>query len=344
MSRIIALRLGRAPSASVILRSPGSALASRHASTESSFRASNSEPEPPRAPREHFQPRGPQGSDVHPGLLDQRQPPPHSSSNGSAGRSNYRYDGPGAGPRLGYGSSPSGRFGVPRDGETADNWVPASEQGSEKKFFGRVLSGDRRRDPPPSGFGLKGQGGEESGYRNGRDGRSTAYRDERHWQHGVPPPEGKRMSSLLPPTPNIEAKRKATENAIGGLSGTIVEEAKLDDFLGGFEDPLDSYTEPPKVVDAPFSMGRSAYASYEMPQESGVKMILDLLKKHEFLHTQEIWAKGTEGRRRPIPEALAYLPDGRIRMKSVSTMREGRRPYIPPAAAPFPDHPFRSTK
>ena len=154
------------------------------------------------------------------------------------------------------------------------------------------------------------------------------------------------MSSLLPPTPIIEAERvsKPTEAAIGGLTGTIVEEARLDDFLGGFEDPTDAFAELPKPVELPPTFDKSAYASYEIPRESGVKMIFEMMKEHGFLHTQEIWAKGTEGKRRPIPQALEYNPDGRIRMKSVSTMREGRRPYIPPAVAPFPDHPFRSTK
>ena len=156
-------------------------------------------------------------------------------------------------------------------------------------------------------------------------------------------------SSLVMPKAEIDIGATPTPKqdptAIAGLSGTIVQDAKLDEFLDGFVHPeAEAVTEERPQVEVPGTSGRNAFASYQLPSESGVLIVKKLLQENEFMHTQEIWKQGTDGRRRPIPEAFQFQPDGRIRMKSVSTMREGRRPWVPPMEAPFPDHPFRSMK
>ena len=129
----------------------------------------------------------------------------------------------------------------------------------------------------------------------------------------------------------------------------------LDSFFAGFapstttSDQAGSSTvnSPPKAttdvsIEPAPSSAPWQFASYTVPNGSGVLMVKKYLEEHEFLGTQRIWALGTDGLKRPITPAFALQPDGRVRMKRVATMREGRRAWIPPAESPFPDHPFRS--
>ncbi|ORY34651.1 hypothetical protein BCR39DRAFT_585617 [Naematelia encephala] len=75
---------------------------------------------------------------------------------------------------------------------------------------------------------------------------------------------------------------------------------------------------------------------------SGTLLVKGLLEKHGFLNTQQIWKLGTAGFRPQITPAIQINPDGRIRMKKVSTMREGQRPWVPPPQPSLPEHPFQS--
>jgi len=128
--------------------------------------------------------------------------------------------------------------------------------------------------------------------------------------------------------------------------------ADLDDFFAGHADAVvaaPSKTDLPQPIQrrqappAP-SSGVKPLASYTPPRESGVEIVKRLMLEHKYLTTQQIWRMATDGLKPIIQPDHVIEPNGRIRMKRVSTMREGRRPWVPPTEASFPEHPFRSVR
>jgi hypothetical protein len=80
------------------------------------------------------------------------------------------------------------------------------------------------------------------------------------------------------------------------------------------------------------------------PSETAIRLIRQLLEKHERLSTPQIWKIGTEGFK-PVLQPVQEMTDqGTIKMKVVSNVREGRRIWVPPPVQPMPHHPFQSVK
>lgn len=161
--------------------------------------------------------------------------------------------------------------------------------------------------------------------------------------------EASTSSAPLPPVETVNpADEASSSTAIATTSQSQIssEYGELDAFFAGHNEAVDE----PKIEDSgtpappakPFAP--SALASYIPPRESGVALIKKYFLEHKFLTTQEIWKMGTSHLKPPLRETHAILPNGRIRMKRVSTMREGRRPWVPPMEASFPEHPFRSVR
>ena len=80
------------------------------------------------------------------------------------------------------------------------------------------------------------------------------------------------------------------------------------------------------------------------PSGTAIRLIRNLLEKHERLSTPQIWEIGTEGFKPILQPVQEYTEHGNIKMKKVANMREGRRVWIPPPVLPMPHHPFQSVK
>ncbi|ORX37600.1 hypothetical protein BD324DRAFT_387012 [Kockovaella imperatae] len=341
MLRAIALRLGRAAGPSSLSCQRAASISHRN--------------EPPALTR---------GVSLWSSEHADREHPPHldfgfrrqSEQRGPDFGENRRHGGSAMG-----GSSGKARFGIRNTSEVdqglkvEDTWIHATERGSDQPMYGRII--------PPSQYRSGAFGGGASSSRD-RQGRFASRRD-------LPPANGQPLSPIsrdIHPEISVHPKTESTEfsgdqelstqdsdprqlldseRQGGGTTkdGTSSpSDDSPDEFFDGFAshtaEPLNS--PPPQDFAFPKSTGARPFAKYVLPQESGVAIVKQLLEEHGFLHTQEIWNKGTGGRERPIPDAFEFQPDGRIRMKRVSTLREGRRPWIPPRQPPFPDHPFRS--
>ena len=167
--------------------------------------------------------------------------------------------------------------------------------------------------------------------RREEDGSRTTARYDAEWDQSIPP------ARQDPSTPE---RHTVSMESIGDLSSFLG-----DTSLAAFSPPdhtshpSSSPLTPPLKTNDPRPL-----AEYIVPAESGVEMIQGYLAQHPFLTNQEIWKLGTDGMVAPLPLAHVIGPDGRIKMKRVSTMREGRRPWVPPHEARFPEHPFKSLR
>ena len=135
--------------------------------------------------------------------------------------------------------------------------------------------------------------------------------------------------SLLPPPPSppptTAAHPVATDRSPWQRSSDrIAEDVQVRRALDPEDEDIPSPPRPP----APFV--------------SAIRIVQSLLDEREFLNTQQIWRIATEGLKPVLQPAQLINPDGRIKMKKVSTMREQKRVWMPPPSAPLPDHPFQS--
>lgn len=288
--------------------------------------------------------------------------PPRSyddRANGDGVRSSRDFDN--APPRL-YGNRESGYSNTP-----PRTYNPSSD-------FGNRPSRDRDVDSSYSG---QGRNGSEGAFRRNDSGgpsiRRDMIREPREDYPSRPRTEpryggrrsdepllmtikGKRSEPIEESVPFVDTDQP--DQAPSSSSSTAIvrtSEAQIDPDVGELDSFFAGHVETPDLV-APATeedglsrrpaktTAPAPLASYTPPTESGVAIIKDYFLEHKFLTSQQIWKMGTEHLKAPIRESQVVLPNGRIRMKRVSTMREGRRVWVPPAEASFPEHPFRSVR
>lgn len=84
--------------------------------------------------------------------------------------------------------------------------------------------------------------------------------------------------------------------------------------------------------------------SLRKSHQSATALVRSFLSQHPTLSTQELFKLGVEDERPALQPDHELTPDGKVRLKRVSNMREGSRTWVPPPTPRYPGHPFRSVQ